>query len=290
MKMKLNEAMIDRLLDRAIEEDIGKGDITTQACVSPDVAASGKLILKQKGVIAGIDFTKRLFEKIDPKVTLTPLVEEGPLLNAGTIIAHISGPARSLLTGERIALNLLRHTSGVASITAAYVKKVKGLKCAILDTRKTLPGLRCIEKYAVQVGGGVVHRWGLDDVYIIKNNHLAFLAAESTEPIAEAVRRVRADHPEIPIEIELVHLDQLDHILDADVQAIMLNNLRPDEVSRCVRKIRQTNKNIMIYFESSGAISLETIRIYAETGIDGIAVSALTHSVQALEIGMRLLI
>lgn len=288
--MQLDEAIIDKLLARAIEEDLGHGDLTTKLCVSAQTMTSGKLFLKQKGVVAGMRFVQRLFQKMDPRTTFTPLVEEGILLNAGTIIAHISGPAQILLSGERVALNLLRHTSGVATTTAAYVQKVKGLPCSILDTRKTLPGLRALEKYAVEVGGGVVHRRGLDDRCIIKNSHLAFIALESKNPISEAVRRIRAHNSSVPLEIELVDLKQLDEILSLDFQTIIVNNLHPDDTARCVRKIRKSNKKTLIYFESSTAISLETIRIYAETGVDGIAVSALTYSVQGLEIGMKLLI
>lgn len=278
---------IEQLLETAIQEDMGSGDITTEACVNRSIVTSGKLILKQRGVIAGFPFLRRLFEKIDPEIQFTPLMEEGVFLKAGTVIAKISGPAHSIIKSERIALNLLCHLSGIATLTAEYVKKVRGLPCAILDTRKTLPGLRTAERYAVRMGGGINHRQGLSDLYIIKSHHLAFLAAETSQPILKAVELICKKNKNIPIEIEIENFNQLEEALSTNCQTILLDNMLPEDITRCTKRIRKTEKKV--YIQSSGAITLDTIRLYAETGVDGIVVGALSN-VQSLEIGIRLLI
>ena len=278
---------INRLIDRAIEEDIGTGDITTTACVPKEVITSGRMVLKQSGVIAGLPYIEKIFQKVDPEIKVQLLVEEGTRAKAGTIIARVSGPARGILSAERLVLNLLQHASGVATITAEFKKKVAGTKCEILDTRKTLPGLRCLEKYAVIVGGGVVHRWGLDDRFIIKTNHLAFLAGNSEKPIIDAVKSVRKMKPDAQIEVEINDEAKLQEALDADPDSIMLDHMYPDRVARCVKKAAPSGKKL--YLESMGAITIETVRQYAETGVDGIAISALTYSVQALDIRMHLM-
>lgn len=278
---------IKELIDRSVAEDLGKGDITTLSCIPKETATSGKIILKQSGVLAGLPFLEKIFKTIDPSVEVTLLVEEGSKQKAGTVIAKVSGPARGIISGERIALNFIQHASGVATVTQSYVKRVTGLRCDILDTRKTSPGLRYIEKYAVKVGGGVNHRYGLYDRIIIKNNHLTFFAGLSTHPIIDAYEKVSRYKPEIAIEIEVTDMDQLEQALQTDCESIMLDHMTPANIRQCVRRIRLSNKKV--YLESAGAITLETIRTYAETGIDGIAISALTHSVQALDIGMRLM-
>ncbi len=287
MIMQSEEEAMEQLLETAIREDMGSGDITTEACLSRSIITSGKLILKQRGVIAGFPLLRALFEKIDPEIQFTPLVDEGLFLKAGTFIAKIAGPAQSIIMSERIALNLLTHLSGIATLTAEYVKKVRGLPCAILDTRKTLPGLRTAERYAVRVGGGINHRQGLSDLYIIKSNHLAFLGAQTSQPILKAVELIRKKNNNIPIEIEIENFNQLEEALSTNCQTILLDNMLPEEITRCTKRIRKTDKKV--YIESSGAITLDTIRLYAETGVDGIVVGALTN-VQSLEIGIRLLI
>ena len=277
---------IESLIDVSIAEDLRTGDITSQACIPDAENANARIVLKQAGVVAGLPFFTLLFKKLDPRIIIETLVEEGSFQKAGTTIAKLSGPARGILSGERTALNLLQHASGVATITAAYVKKVAGYGCAILDTRKTLPGLRKLEKYAVRMGGGFNHRSGLDDRFIIKTNHLAFLSSNSKSPIQDAIQKASHCRPDLDIEIEVDDFEILDQILHTPAKVIILCNMTPAEVARCVEKIRKTDKKI--YVDSSGTITLDTIRSYAELGVDAISIGALTHSVHALDIGMKM--
>ncbi|MGA8165468.1 MAG: carboxylating nicotinate-nucleotide diphosphorylase [Waddliaceae bacterium] len=280
------EKEIDRLIDISIAEDIKSGDITSEALLPKHAIFSAKFVLKQAGTVAGLPFLKILFEKIDPDIKVAICQEEGSGQKAGAIIAEVTGRARSLLLGERIALNLIQHASGVATITAAYVKKIRGLPCAILDTRKTLPGLRALENYAVRVGGGTNHRSSLDDRFIIKNNHLYFLGSQSSTPIKDAVNLVKAHRPNLAIEVEISRCEHLDAVLETGADAVMLSRMTPQQIQACMRKIRKTDKKAFV--ESLGTITLDTVRVYAETGVDGISIGSLTHSVLALDIVMRL--
>lgn len=275
---------IHSLIDLAIKEDVRSGDVTTLSCISDNAQASAKITLKQAGIIAGLPFLEVLFKKIDPQVQLHLQVKEGSFQKAGTILGSISGPMRAIITGERIALNLIQHASGVATITAAFVKKVANLDCIIMDTRKTLPGLRALEKYAVRIGGGHNHRFGLDDRLIIKTHHFTYLINKNI--LQDTILRIKQQYPSLPIEIELEEMGRLDQILSTPVDAIMLINMSPEETKKCVKKIKETSKKS--YIESGGAITLETVRAYAETGVNGISIGDLTHSVQALDIRMRL--
>ncbi|WP_059358758.1 carboxylating nicotinate-nucleotide diphosphorylase [Parachlamydia acanthamoebae] len=277
---------IDLLLDTALKEDIRTGDITSEACIPEDAILTGRFIAKQAGILAGLPFLSLLFKKIDPRIEVQLLVSEGSYQKAGTVIAKAFGPARGIFSGERVALNLLQHASGVATLTNQYVRKVSGFDCSILDTRKTLPGLRALEKYAVTVGGGVNHRFGLDDRLIIKRNHLAFVGTTTPHPIREAVLRVKNHRPDLPIEIEIQDIDQLAEALDTEAETIMLCRMPPHEIKKCVHFIRKTGKKVFI--ESLGTITLETIQAYAETGVDGISLGSLTLSSHALDIAMRL--
>lgn len=277
---------IERLIDRALAEDICSGDITSLACISDEDVISARCVLKQAGVLAGLPFLPLLFKKLDPRVQVTLLESEGAFRKAGTTFALLSGPSRAILTGERTALNILQHTSGIATMTAAYVKKVAGYGCEILDTRKTLPGLRCLQKYAVTVGGGVNHRFGLDDRFIIKTNHLAYLGKITDHPIHEAYARVKGANPFLEIEIELDHIDKLGEALQIDANVIILCRMTPDEIRKCVKRIRKTEKKV--YIESSGTITLDTIRSYAELGVDAISIGSLTHSVPDLDMSMKM--
>lgn len=277
---------IERLIDISIEEDIRSGDITSEVLVPKEAMTSGHIVLKQAGVLAALPFLQILFRKIDPSIEVKLYVEEGSYQKAGTILGKVSGPARGILSGERIALNLVQHASGVATCTAEYVRKLKGLHCGVLDTRKTLPGLRALEKYAVTVGGGTNHRFALDDRFIIKTNHLYFFKGISKCPIKEAIEKVHKHQPNLPIEVEITRFDQLSEALHPAVSGIMLSRMVPMEIQRCVKRVRQTDKKI--YIESLGTITLDTIRAYAETGVDGISIGYVTHSVPALDIVMRL--
>ncbi len=279
---------IERLIDIALAEDLGtSGDITTMALLQESTFSSGKLVLREKAVVAGLVYLEAIFKKIDPKLTVELRVDEGSYQKAGTVIAKISGPARSILAGERTALNFLQYASGVATIISAYVNKVKGLNCQILDTRKTLPGLRALAQYAHVLVGGVIHRLGLNQRFIIKSPHLAFFAFESKKPIQEAVKKVRAYLPDIPIEVEVFDISQVKEALQTDCDSIMLDNLPPDEISKCLRLIRKTPKKV--YLESKGTITLETVRRFAETGVDGIAISA-SYFAKPTDIRLRLMI
>lgn len=274
------------LIDAAITEDIGSGDATTLSCIPEDARISGKLILKQAGVVAGLPFVEQIFSKIDPSVQIKIFVEEGSFLKAGTILAEIEGPARSILSGERIMLNLIQHASGVATVTRAYVKKVAGHRCAILDTRKTLPGLRALEKYGVRVGGGENHRFGLFDRIVIKLKHLFFVASYTKTPILDAVANAKIAYPHLPVEIEIDKAQNIDQVLKTEADAIILINMSPDDIRKCVIKIKKAS-NKQVYVESAGTITLDTIRAFAETGVDGISISAITHSIEDLDIRFR---
>lgn len=276
---------IELLIDLAIAEDIGKGDITSEACIPEDAQITVKVVLKQAGILAGLPYLSILFHKINPQIEVKLHVQEGSLHKAGALVATIKGPARGILSGERVALNLLQHASGVATLTASYVKKVSGYGCAILDTRKTLPGLRSLEKYAVRVGGGNNHRFSLDDRFIIKINHLGVISSFSKNPIAEAIAKVKQLNPQLSIEIEVDDLDLLDEALKTEARVIILCNLTPDEVETAVKKIRKTEKKIYV---QSSTITLDTIRSYAEKGVDAISIGTLTHSVPALDITMKM--
>ncbi len=277
---------IERLIDISIEEDIRSGDITSEVLIPKETVASGQFVMKQAGVVAMLPFLQILFQKIDSAIEVVVNVEEGSYQRAGTIIAKVTGPARGIMSGERIALNLIQHASGVATITSQYVKKMKGLRCEILDTRKTLPGLRALEKYSVNVGGGANHRFALDDRFIIKSNHLYFTAGHSKNPIREAINKVKKHRPDLPIEVEITRYEQLPQVFQPEVKAIMLSRMMPFEINKCVDRIRQTDKKV--YIESLGTITLDTVRAYAETGVDGISIGSVTHSVPALDIVMRL--
>lgn len=265
---------IEKLIDIAINEDIGSGDITTDTLVPKSAMASGTIVMKQAGVTAALPFLEMLFQKLDPEVSVKLLVPEGSYQKAGTIIAKVLGPARAILAGERVALNLLQHAFAVATVTSEYVKKVKGLPCQILDTRKTLPGLRALEKYGVRVGGGVNHRFSLEDRLIIKRNHLYFQQDTSQQALAHAIEKAYREHPERPIEVEIWSRLQLPQALSSEAQAIMLSHMMPSEIKKCVQEIRKTNKKV--YIESLGTITLDTVRAYAETGVDGISIGSIT--------------
>ncbi|MCB1135929.1 MAG: carboxylating nicotinate-nucleotide diphosphorylase [Chlamydiia bacterium] len=281
----LDEA-IERLIDTALAEDLGAGDITSEACIPADVTIGGKFVLKQAATVAGLIFLEPVFKRVDPSIEVKLLVKEGSHHNAGATLALVSGPARSILSGERVALNLIQHTCGVATVTSAYVRRISGFGVEILDTRKTLPGLRAVEKYSVRMGGGTNHRRGLDDRFIIKNNHLRFISRKTPDYVVEAIERALAYRPDVIIEVEVENMDQLEAALSTDVSVIMLDNMTPQEAAKAVKRVRQSGKKI--YVESSGGITLDTIRSYAETGVDGISVGALTHSVPAVDISLRL--
>ena len=284
--MKFEEE-IDRLIDTALSEDLsGSGDITTSAMIQESTFSSGKFVLKEKALVAGLPYIEKIFHKVDPKVEVELRVDEGDYVKAGTVIAKVSGPVRSLLAAERTVLNFIQHASGIATAIAAYAYKVRGLDCKILDTRKTLPGLRAWEQYAVRVGGGENHRSGLNHRFIIKRNHLAFFAFDSKSPIPDAVKAVRTFLPDVPVEVEVCDFRELEQALLTNCDSIMLDNMSPDEVRRAVRLVRKTDKKV--YLESK-TMTLETVRRFAESGVDGIATSTAFFSTPT-DIRLRLMI
>ncbi len=283
----LNEPEILHLLDLTLSEDLGKGgDVTSNTCIPPEAMATATFHVKQKGVIAGLALLPSLFQKIDPRISVKLLVEEGTFQKAGSSIAELSGPARGIMTGERVALNLLQHLSGIATTTSEYVKKVAGHPCAILDSRKTLPGLRALEKYAVRLGGGHNHRFGLDDRFIIKSNHLALMDMPPQKAIPHAVSLARKAYPQIPAEIEVSRMDLFQIALNTPVDALILHNMTPDEVSECVQLAHRAGKKI--YFEASVSLPPDGVLAYARAGVDGVCMGTITSSTPALDIGLRL--
>lgn len=271
--------MIDRLIEQALLEDIHTGDITTLAVVSGSRPASARLIAKENLVVAGLSTAARVFSILDPDIRFTASVSDGDKAIQGTILATIHGEAAQLLMGERVALNLLQRMCGIATLTACFVEAVAGTKARIVDTRKTTPGLRQLEKYAVRIGGGINHRTGLYDGVLIKENHIVAAGG-----ITEAIRRARAYIPHtLKIEIETETLVQVDEALAAGADIIMLDNMTLDEMRAAVTTIAGRAQ-----IEASGGVNLERVRAIAETGVDIISVGALTHSPRAMDISMLL--
>lgn len=282
-----SDQYFDQLLSTAISEDLGAGgDITTNTSIPVELTATGTFHIKQKGIIAGLALLAPLFRKIDPRISIKLLVEEGSFQKAGSAVAEISGPARGILTGERSALNLLQHLSGIATTTSEYVKIVAGYPCSILDTRKTLPGLRAVEKYAVRLGGGHNHRFGLDDHFIIKSNHLTFSGLPPELAMSQIIAVAKRSYPHLPLEIEVHRHELFNACLDAPVDAIILFGMTPSETADCVQKAHRKGKKI--YFDASVVLTPDAVLAYAKTGVDGICLGAITSSIQALDIGLRL--
>jgi nicotinate-nucleotide pyrophosphorylase (carboxylating) len=270
---------LDRLIEQALLEDIHTGDITTQAVVPERRPASARLIAKEDLVLAGLHVAERVFRRLDPDVVFTVCLPEGARAAKGDLLATVAGNAADLLMGERVALNLLQRLSGIATLTSRYVEAVKGTKARIVDTRKTTPGLRELEKYSVRVGGGINHRTGLYDGVLIKENHIAAAGG-----IATAISRARAYIPHtLKIEIETETLGQVDEALAAGADIIMLDNMSLADMRSAVVTIAGR-----ALVEASGGVNLETVAAIAATGVDIISVGALTHSACAMDISMLL--
>jgi nicotinate-nucleotide pyrophosphorylase (carboxylating) len=264
-------------IQRALEEDIGTGDVTTNNIVPADATMSGQIIAKQNGTIAGLDVAKACFSFIDSHIAFAALVDEGEDVQNRRLLATISGPARALLTAERTALNFLGRMSGIATLTRQYVEAVAGTKAVILDTRKTAPGLRAIDKLAVVRGGGQNHRIGLHDMILIKDNHIDFAGG-----IEEAVRRVKAIESDILIEVEARNVDDVKVALKMGVEMILLDNMSNEMMKEAVQITNGRAK-----LEASGNVTLETVRQIAETGVDYISSGALTHSVIVFDSSLK---
>ena len=270
---------LDRILENALQEDIHTGDITTLAVVPDPRPARARLIAKEAMVLAGVDVAARVFHLLDSSVNYSPAFRDGDRLQPGDVLAEVDGDAAILLQGERVALNLLQRMCGVATLTSRYVSAVEGTGARVVDTRKTTPGLRMLDKYAVRVGGGINHRTGLYDGVLIKENHIAAAGG-----ITEAIRRARAYIPHtMKIEVETESLAQVVEALAASADIIMLDNMDLNSMAEAVHLI-----DGRALVEASGGVNLETIRAIAGTGVDIISIGALTHSARAMDISMLL--
>jgi nicotinate-nucleotide pyrophosphorylase (carboxylating) len=268
---------LERIVHAALAEDIGGGDVTTEATVPEDAIGTAELLVKEPGVVCGLRAAEVTFRALDPEIQFEAFTADGDVVDAATVVARVSGSERAILTGERVALNFLGRLSGIATLTRRYVQAIDGTGAAVLDTRKTTPGLRALEKYAVVAGGGRNHRFGLDDAVLVKDNHLR--AAGS---IAAAVELVRAA-TDLPVEVECDTLDQVREALGAGVDAILLDNMSLEQLRQAVVLAGGRAR-----LEASGGVSLDTIRPIAETGVDEISVGALTHSARALDVSLEL--
>lgn len=269
---------LDDFLLSALKEDIGTGDITTDSCISPKAVSKGRFIAKESGILCGMPVLVRVFELLDKAVAVNILLNDGASLNPGDIIAEIEGLSRSILKGERVALNLLQRMSGVASRTNAAARAVEGTNTRIADTRKTTPGLRALEKYAVKTGGGSNHRFNLSDGILIKDNHIAAACG-----IRNAVEGVRKNAPHtLRIEVETENLSQIDEALEAQADIIMLDNMTLEQMAEAVRHIGGR-----AITEASGNMGDKDLKAVADTGVDIISIGALTHSVRALDISLK---
>lgn len=276
-EIEMDWDQIDPIIDNAIKEDIGPGDITTDSIFPPDVKCEARIIAKQQGVIAGISVAERVFQKLDQNASIFPSIEDGEQVKPAQEILRIKASVRSVLSGERLALNLLQRMSGIATTTSKYVEILKGTQTKILDTRKTAPGLRILDKYAVFAGGGQNHRLGLFDAVLIKDNHINFAGS-----ISKAVEMVRSKYSnKYKIEVETSNLSQVKEALESGADIIMLDNMSIEMMKDAVEFIDSS-----AITEASGGITLESIKEIAETGVDYISVGALTHSPQSLDISL----
>jgi len=275
----ISASVLDEIVRRALAEDIGNGDVTTEAVVPAEAYAVARAVCKSNGILAGIPVAEAVFRTVDPEVLFQSFAKDGEWGTVGFTIFEVRGAARSLLIAERTALNFLQHLSGIATRTARCVGLVHGTKARIVDTRKTTPGLRVLEKYAVRVGGGCNHRFNLSDGVLIKDNHIAAAGG-----IAEAVRRARKNAPHLlKIEVEATTLGQVQEALDAGADAILLDNMPPELLRQAVQLVAGRAVT-----EASGGITEENLREIAETGVDIISLGALTHSVEAMDVSMSL--
>ena len=266
------------LIEQALREDVGPGDVTTRAVIPPGVRGKGAILVKAHGVICGLQVAAEVFRAVDERISFRPRVREGEPVQPGDVVAEVEGPLRGILTAERTALNFLARLSGIATLTARFVDAVAPYRAVILDTRKTTPGWRVLEKYAVRCGGGRNHRMGLYDMVLIKDNHIAACGS-----ISEAVRRVRAAGVGVPVEVEVKDLDELREALKLGVDRILLDNFSVEDIAEAV-KIAEGR----VPLEASGGVTLDNVAAIAATGVDYISVGALTHSAPALDLSLEL--
>ena len=274
--MELSEE-IKETIQRALDEDIGSGDVTSEAIIPNEAQMQTQIVAKQDGVIAGLDVAKATFLMVDAELVFDSLVAEGQFVRSGAVLAKVSGPAQAMLVAERVALNFLGRMSGIATYTRQFVDAVDGTGTVILDTRKTAPGLRLIDKLAVKHGGGENHRIGLYDMILIKDNHIDFAGS-----LVEAVRRTRVNNTGLEIEVETRTLEDVAAALELGVERILLDNMSLEQMREAVKLARGRAK-----LEASGNVNLDRVRQIAETGVDYISIGALTHSVNVFDVSMK---
>jgi nicotinate-nucleotide pyrophosphorylase (carboxylating) len=295
--MSSSKPQIEEIIDRALAEDLGKGDVTTEALIPGDQQGIGLVVAKEEGILAGIEAAKQVFLRIDPELKVRILIKDGAGIKQGSKVAKVSGSIASILKAERVALNFIQRLSGIASETNRYVTRVKGLPVHIMDTRKTTPGFRSLEKYAVSVGGGRNHRMNLSDGILIKDNHLVALRRQGLN-IKEIIARARQNAPlslrgakqqsnlqtrQIQVEVEVRTVSEALESVQAGADIIMLDNMNPEDMREAVKSIHGR-----ALIEASGGITLDNVRAVAETGVDYISIGALTHSARALDISLDL--
>ena len=278
---RLTAEEITRIVRAALDEDIGPGDVTSMATIDVKATARARMVAREPLVVAGLDVAEAVFREVNPGIDVIRRVKDGARLDGGEVLLDLTANTWALLTAERVALNFVQRLSGVATLTAKYVDAVKGTRARILDTRKTTPGLRRLEKYAVTCGGGQNHRFGLFDMVLIKDNHLAALARERPNAIAAAVARARQKFPNLQIEVEADTLEQVEQALAAGTDIILLDNMSIDQLREAVRMVGGRAKT-----EASGGVNLATARGIAETGVDFVSVGALTHSATAVDVAL----
>lgn len=279
--MKSREELIDDLLTLAFAEDVGDGDATTLSTIPADEMGAQRLIVKEEGILAGVEIARMVFQKFDPSLKMTVMIPDGSHVKPGDIAFVVEGSVRSLLQTERVMLNIMQRMSGIATVTARYQERLAGTKAKVIDTRKTTPGMRVLEKEAVKIGGGGNHRMGLYDMVLIKDNHIDF--AGGIHQAVEAARKWCAENgKDLKIEVEVRDTDEINQALEENVDRIMLDNFTPERTAEAVKLINGRTE-----IESSGGITLDTIRPYGEAGVDFISVGALTHSVKGLDMSFK---
>ena len=272
----------DRLIDLAFAEDIGDGDHTTLCCIPENAIGAQKLLVKENGIIAGIEVAKKIFNRFDPTLEIEQYLHDGDKVKVGDVAFVVKGKVRSLLQTERIMLNVMQRMSGIATTTAKYMSKLEGTKCKVLDTRKTTPGMRMLEKAAVKIGGGVNHRIGLFDMILLKDNHIDF-AGGIKNALDRAQKYLKENNKKLKIEIEVRNFKELQEALEhGGVDRIMLDNFSVENTRKAVEIVNEQTE-----IESSGGITIDTIRDYAECGVDFVSVGALTHSVKGLDLSFK---
>ncbi|MDE6321007.1 MAG: carboxylating nicotinate-nucleotide diphosphorylase [Muribaculaceae bacterium] len=279
--MKTRDELVDDLLTLAFAEDVGDGDATTLSTIPADAMGRQRLIVKEEGILAGVKVAKEVFNKFDPSLKMTVFIDDGARVKPGDIAFEVEGPVRSLLQTERTMLNIMQRMSGIATMTDKYQSKLHGLKTKVLDTRKTTPGMRMLEKEAVAIGGGMNHRIGLFDMVLIKDNHVDF-AGGITKAVNAAKQWCKENNKPLKIEVEVRNTAEIEEALVAGVDRIMLDNFTPERTREAVKLIDGRTE-----VESSGGITIDTLRDYGESGVDFISVGALTHSVKGLDMSFK---